>query len=296
MKKFIPKMIGTYFNILSLIAPRFAGNKGFFLFSSTRRKPLKDYHKAFLNTADQFNFDCNGDTIQCYRWGTGSKIVIFFHGWESHTFRWKNYINAFSKEDYTIYAMDAPGHGLSTGKYCNLPIYSNAIEKFLLRIPPAHTIITHSMGSFSSLYTFYRIPALPVKQLVITASPGEATDFMAFYKNLLGLSDRALNSVSNGFEQNTQHRPEFYSTSRFAEGISIPTLIIHDKDDVSQFEAPYKYAEVLHKKITNSILITTSGFGHNLRSPIVVQHVVDFVDQTLPDKLSMARKLENISN
>ncbi len=280
MKKIILKLVGLYFNLLSLVAPRFTANKGFFLFSTTRRNVLKDYHHTFLNSSEKFSFDCDGNRIQCYRWGTGDKVVVFFHGWQSHSFRWKNYIDAFSKEEFTIYAMDAPGHGLSGGRYCNLPIYSKAIEKFLGIIPPVHTVITHSMGSFSSLYTFYRIPSLPVKQLVITGCPGEATDFMEFYQNLLGLSNHALKSFSNGFELNTGNSPEFYSSVRFATSIKIPMLIIHDRDDVKQMEAPYKYAEAIHRTVENSILITTTGFGHNLRSPIVVKHITDFVNQT----------------
>ncbi len=296
MKKIITKLIGVYFNLFALVAPRAAGNKGFFLFSTTQRPPLKDYHKTFLNSADQFSFECNGDLVQCYRWGTGDKIIVFFHGWESHSFRWKNYIDAFSKEEFTIYAMDAPGHGLSGGKYCNLPIYSHAIEKFLQELPPVHTVISHSMGSFSSLFTFYRIPSLHVRQLVLTGSPGEATDFMAYYKKVLGLSRRALNSIAKGFEENTGHLPEFYSASAFAESVSIPTLIIHDKKDVKVYEAPYRYAEVLNKKIRNSKLITTEGLGHNLRSPIVIQHIVDFVKHASHDKVSSERKHESVSN
>jgi hypothetical protein len=66
MKKIIPKIIGTYFNLLTLVAPRYAGNKGFFLFSTTRRPTLKDYHHTFLNSADRFSFDCDVNEIQVY--------------------------------------------------------------------------------------------------------------------------------------------------------------------------------------------------------------------------------------
>jgi len=208
--------------------------------------------------------------------GERTKENSFPARWQSHTFRWKNYIEAFSKEEYTIYALDAPAHGLSGGNYINLPLYSRVIEHFINQVHPLHAVISHSFGSFAMLYTFYRMPHLPVERLVITGTPGEANDFMEFYRNVLGLSTYTMKAVLNYLEQIIHHPPEFFSAARFAAAVPVRGLIIHDEKDE---ETPYQYAKAIHEAWKESHLITTTGLGHNLKSREVIVRVMDFVKE-----------------
>jgi pimeloyl-ACP methyl ester carboxylesterase len=281
MKKIIAKIIGLYLNLLAIPAPQNAGRKGFYLFSSPSKTKVKEHQLAFLETAEKSSFFCDGVRIQVYKWGNGDKKILFLHGWQSHSFRWKNYIEAFSKEDHTIYALDAPAHGLSGGRHMNIPIYSDVIESFLYLVQPVDSIVSHSIGSFASLYTLFRIPDLAIKKLVIMGCPGEASDYVKRYTRMLGLTRRTLRATLNAFERITHHLPDYFSSGRFAKAISIPTLIIHDMQDM---EAPYHYIPEIHKSLRNSHLITTTGLGHNLRSPEVVKHVMHFVNQPTEDK------------
>ena len=281
MKKIIVRLVGMYFNLLVLVSPGSAGRRGFYLFCTPRRVSLKDHQRNFLDAAEKSSFECEGTTIQVYRWGSGEKKILFLHGWQSHSFRWKNYMESFSKEEFTMYALDAPGHGLSGGTYLNLPIYSNVVESFLYSIQPVHTIVGHSLGSFAILYTLFRVPSLSVQQLVITGTPGEVKDFTKFYQQMLGLSTRTMRAIYQSFLQIIHHPPEYYSATRFAKAIQIPTLIIHDEHD---HETPHHHALEIHAVVQNSRLITTSGLGHNLRSLNVVKYVVDFVNQSTLDQ------------
>lgn len=276
MKKLLAQLTGLYFNLLVFFAPRAAGRKGFYLFCTPQRPPLRGHQLKFLDTAEKSSFLCDGVRIQVYRWGTGEKSLLFLHGWQSHSFRWKNYIESFSKKEYTIYAFDAPGHGLSGGRYTNLPIYSNVLETFLNLIQPIHTIVGHSLGSFTALYTFYRLKTLPVKQLVITATPGEVSEFVEFYRQVLGLSSRTINAIRQSFLQIIHNLPEYYSAAKFAAAVDIPGFIIHDAQDD---EAPFHHAHAIHKAWANSRIVSTAGLGHNLRSISVVRQVVDFVNE-----------------
>jgi pimeloyl-ACP methyl ester carboxylesterase len=273
MKK-IARLIGFYLNVLAVVAPRIAGRKGFYLFCTPLATPVKEHHRQFLDTAVKSSVEFEGITIQTYRWGNGPKKILFLHGWQSHSFRWKNYIDSFSKEDYTLYALDAPAHGLSGGKYINLPIYSRVIEHFLLRIHPLHAVIGHSFGGFASLYALYCNPLLPVERLVIMGTPGEADDFVQFYRGMLGLSSRAMRVIADYFEETLHHPPGFFSAVQFAKAVTVPGLIIHDEKDE---EAPYRYALQIHAAWKTSKLITTSGLGHNLKSAQVVGNVMDFL-------------------
>lgn len=215
-----------------------------------------------------------GFSIQGYRWGRGEKKILLLHGWQSHTYRWKPYIEALSKDEYTIYSLDAPGHGLSSGNFLSVPLYSSLIERFIQQHEGVHTVIGHSIGGFSLLYAFYRLPELPVNRIVLLAPPGEATDFISVFQKTLGLSDRTVRLVIDHFASRYQVTPDFFSAQRFAANLKVNGLIIHDEEDL---EAPYSYSIPLQKVWKQSRLVTTKGFGHNLKSTSVVKEVVDFV-------------------
>src|SRR5688572_30741672 len=99
-------LVGIYLNKLAHILPKAASKQGFKLFCHPFRSPIKAYHKQFFNTADMFSFEHDGTTIQGYRWGNGPRKVLFLHGWQSHTFRWKNYIQSLPHDEYSIYSID----------------------------------------------------------------------------------------------------------------------------------------------------------------------------------------------
>jgi hypothetical protein len=275
MTTLLVRMFGLYLNLLGFISPRVAGHKGFLLFCRPFRLAITQKQKEFFNTADRFTVNLDAVSIQGYRWGRGPKKVLFLHGWQSHTYRWKAYIEALPKDDYTIYALDAPGHGLSGGNFLSVPLYSSLIEKFIREQGPFHSLIAHSLGGFTLLYTLYRLPLLSVGKIILMAPPGEAKDFISVFQKTLGISDRTLRFIIDHFVSRYDVPPEYFSTTKFAASINVKGLIIHDEEDQ---EAPYHYTVPLHQAWEKSKLISTKGFGHNLRSASVVKHVVDFVE------------------
>jgi Alpha/beta hydrolase family len=281
MKKIIAKLAGLYLNVLSVFAPRLAARKAFNLFCHPFRSKLKSYHTDFLNSSKKVEFEFKGLRIQGYRWGRGHRKVLFLHGWQSHTFRWKNFVNALSPEDVTIYAFDAPGHGFSSGKFLSVPLYSEVIERFVLDNGGFDTIVGHSIGSFSALYTFYRVPQLPVKHIVLLAPPGEAGDFMDHFRQELGLSSRTVDLTLAYFESVFNKDVRFFSAQRFVASLPVHGLIIHDEQDD---ETPFLYALKIHTAWKKSTLIKTSGLGHNLKSGEVIKTVSDYILGSLQER------------
>ena len=275
MKKVLPKLIGGYLNTMSYVAPSRVGEIGFNIFCTPIAPPVKPHHKSYLETSSLFNFVSDGITLQGYRWGNGEKKIVFFHGWQSHSYRWKKYIQAFSLEEYSIYAFDAPAHGLSGGKYANIPIYSRAIANFFERIGQVESVVTHSMASIATMHAIYNGASIHLDKLVLMGSPGEANDFISFYQKLTGMNDNTFNYIINYFEKTLGQTPDYFSAPRFASALNIPGLIIHDEGDL---EAPYYHATRIHKAWPQSRLITTQGYGHNLRVPEVVEMVKGFVE------------------
>ncbi|HKZ37740.1 MAG TPA: alpha/beta hydrolase [Chryseolinea sp.] len=275
MEKLLTKVMGLTLNTLAVLAPKKTAQVGFELFCRPFRATINDKQKAFFNTALKKSFQFKNIDIQTYRWGTGPKNILLLHGWQSHTYRWKIYIESLSK-DYTVHAFDAPGHGLSSGKMLHVPLYSDVIEEQIKRIGDIDTIITHSLGGFATFFAFYRNPKLTAKKIVAMASPGEAQEFFNFYKKSLDLSDRCSKLVIDRFEETFQRTPSFFSAPVFASSLTIPGLIIHDEEDK---ETSFNHAQRIHQCWRNSKLIKTKGFGHNLKSPEVVREVIQFVNE-----------------
>jgi pimeloyl-ACP methyl ester carboxylesterase len=271
-------MLGAYLDILAIVSPSQAAQKGFLLFCRPFRTPANEKQRTFFNSGDMFRISHQGHQVQGYRWGNGPKKILFLHGWQSHTYRWKAYIEALAKDEYTIYSLDAPGHGLSSGDFLSVPLYSSLIADFIREHGEIHTAVGHSLGGFSLLYTFYRRPALPVDRIILLAPPGEADDFISAFKKTLGLSDRTVRLVVNHFADRYQVTPGFFSSRRFVENLKVKGLIIHDEDDG---EAPYHYSIPLQQAWQQSRLVTTKGYGHNLKSASVVKQVVDFIGEPL---------------
>lgn len=282
--------IRTYLNTLAWVAPTKAGREGFYLFCKPRKRPVKPHHMEFLDASEKFSIDYAGKKVQGYKWGTGEKKLLLVHGWESHSYWWKNIVSALPKEKFTIYSIDAPGHGLSEGNYINIPHYSGLIEKIILEQGGIYAILGHSLGSFATVYTMHRAPHLPVSKLVVMAAPGEAKEWVDFYQKFLGLSARTMKEIDKFFIEKIGHMPDYFSLKEFAKSMNRPGLIIHDTDDR---EAPYQYALAAHQNWSNSQMITTSGLGHNLKSAELIKNVEEFLGQETfhEEKRSMKRSV-----
>jgi pimeloyl-ACP methyl ester carboxylesterase len=276
MKKIIIKSTGFYLNTLAYVNPELLKRKGYELFCNPFSKKVQPHHLVFLQTAEMFNFNFEEKKMQAYKWGSGSKKVILMHGWASNTFRWRKIIEKLIQDDFTVYAFDAPGHGLSEGKLLNLLIYKNCLEVFLKKVGKIDYAIAHSVGGFTLQYMLYDNKTSGIKKAVVMGAPGEADDFFVFYKELLSLSKKSIRLIIEQFENKLGNQPSFFSAKKFAKEIDIPVLLIHDKYDK---DTNPNYTEQLSKLIKNNTLIMTEGLGHNLKSKELDNQIIDFINE-----------------
>jgi pimeloyl-ACP methyl ester carboxylesterase len=274
MQKIIPQLIGFYLNILAFIAPKKAGKLGFRVFCYPARVKISKRQRQFLHTGRHFTIQHNKEEIQGYKWGNGPVNILLLHGWQSHTYRWKRYVEAIDKNVYTIYAIDAPGHGLSSGSFMTVPLYSAVVAKVIEHIGRVPIVIGHSLGSFTAMYTFYKHPHLLPDTFIATACPGNAQEFFRFYQTQLRLNAACMNLIVQRFEKEVKHPPAYFSAPSFAANLTIPGLLIHDEEDK---ETLVENAHAIHQAWKGSKLILTKGKGHNLKSDEVVNHVTGFI-------------------
>jgi len=276
MNQFIIKAMGAYINTLAIFSPRAAAKKSFKVFSTPIAPKIKEHQQAFLSQSEKFKIDFEGKKIQGYKWGVGEKKLFFFHGWQSHAFRWKSYVETLSHKDYTLYAFDGPAHGNSDGKTFTIPMYQRLIIQILDEIGQPYGVIGHSMGGFSSEYAFYERQDLSPQKMVVMGAPVLVNDFVVAFQKMLGLSNRVMTSMLSYFIEVLGHQPDFYNAKEFAKTQKAEGLIIHDVDDDT---VPVADARVVAENWPNSTYWETKGFGHRLRDAEVVKRVIEFIEK-----------------
>lgn len=274
LTKVLAKSIGASINLLSVLTPKKAGEISLKVFCSPIRKPLTKKQIDFLETGKAIRIEGGKDEIKVYQWGNGSKKIVLMHGWQSHSFRWKKYVETFDLEEYTIYAIDAPAHGSSQGKIFSVPLYSDALELFLAQIGDVHAVVAHSIGCFSALFTFHRAPHYTPNRLILMAPPENALEFFDFYQKTLGLTSKSIKLTKKSFLREFGQDPDYFSASAFASTLKIQGLIIHDALDD---ETPVENAKKIARVWKNAKLHITNGLGHNLKSENIVTETIKFL-------------------
>ncbi len=274
MKTIVLKIVSFYLNAINFISTTIGGRHAFFIFCYPFKVKLSPNQQAFLNSAHRFRLPIDDFEIQCYRWGNGPKNVLFVHGWQSNTYRWKTYIESFPKDIYTLYSFDAPGHGNSGSLIGNVPLFEKAMKQLMNHIGGVESIISHSIGSFSSLFYIKENPAFEPQKLVTLAAPDSIDDFMNYYFSLLSLSTKTKQNLIRYFNHYTQKDLSFFRLENLVSMNHAKGLIIHDEDDL---RVTVDYAKKLHSLWPQSNLIITKGLGHKLKGEKVVKLVIDFV-------------------
>lgn len=270
------RALGYSMNFYSRIRPQHAASLGLDLFCLPFAKKLHLHQKKYLQSAHYTSISLNQNKVEMYRWGVGPKKILFLHGWASHSYRWKNYIEALSPEKYSVYAIDAPAHGLSSGRYLTLPLYSELIQLAVEEIGGIDTIIGHSFGGYAIVNWIHIYNPSPDTKVVLLAAPGEVNDFMDNYQNIMKLSVPLRQHIRQAFYHRIQRYPEDFSTMKLAQNNAQPALIVHDQQDT---ETSYIYSENLSKVWKNSQFILTNGLGHGLKSKEVLNMVCTFIQE-----------------
>lgn len=273
IKSFIPKLIGFRLMTLYKLKPKKAIDKAFKLFCTPRGGFVKSNQKDFLNAHKSEKVKYKKIQIQCYHWAGNGPKVLLLHGWDSHTFRWKDMVKHLKTKDYDITAFDAPAHGNSEGNLLNVPIYNEVLSLMLEKIKP-NLLIGHSMGGMTAVFNQFSKQNLNIKKMVLLGAPSDLKRLMDGFQKILGLSEKFMLSTENYFKERYGYRFDEFSTKDFATKIEIPTLVIHDKYDKI---IPYTEALDIENALQYSELMITEGAGHSLHKSKIYKRILSFL-------------------
>lgn len=274
MQKVLVYLLSNYLRLVNSISPRLGGKHAFLLFCYPFPLKFKKYQSDFLKTSHFSFLDFEGKRIAQYRWGSGEKVILCLHGWQSNSFRWKKYVEVLDKKKYTMICLDAPAHGRSDGVLFNVPMYARLIQQFLEQ-NKVDSILSHSLGAFSTMYLLSNYPLLSPPKVIALGTPSYADSFIDEFIRVLNLSSKARRNLVTYFTNYSGLKTNDFDSKLFAKNQKSFGLIVHDINDK---EAPFEYAKEMAKIWPKSRFLGTEGFGHKLRDDSVVQEVIKFID------------------
>lgn len=274
MNKYIPKIIGAFINFIGFFSSKYAAHLSVTLFSSPKKGKTKSNEADYLKEAIQEDVLCNNLLIKTYRWSGNKETVLLAHGWESNSYRWKDLISILTKLDYNIIALDAPAHGDSHGKRFDAILYSECIHVVAKKFSVS-TIIGHSVGGMATVYSQYNYQMQSIKKLVLLGAPSNFEGVFQRYIDMMGYNKKVSKAMDNYILKKFNHSPEYFSMANFSKNFTAKGLLIHDeKDKIIPFQDGLDYKV----SYSNSEFISTTGFGHGLKSEIIYNHIISFLD------------------
>jgi esterase/lipase len=270
----LTKSIGLYLNGLSYIAPNKATQKAYQLFSQPRKGRLKHGElPEVLKDATQTTLEFQHHKIQTYHWKGNEKVILLVHGWESNASRWKKLLEHLKQTPYTIIAVDAPAHGLSSGNEFNAILYSEFINVVAQKHNP-NAIIGHSVGGMASLYYQSKFQNPNLEKLVLLGAPSDLEVIFNNYIKMLSLNSRIQKNLEKHFIQKFNLQLKDFSGSHFGKKINSKGIIAHDlKDKVVLFSESEKIASSWQQ----AKFIKTKGYGHSLHKTALYQEIIAFL-------------------
>lgn len=271
---FLTKSIGLYLNVLSYTRPEKASLLAYRLFSEPRDGRLdKNSLPEILQKAQTETFTFDDNQLQSYTWQGNNHVILLVHGWESNAARWEKLLPFLHESGSTIIAIDAPAHGLSSGKEFTVPRYAEFIHNAVQKFNP-DALIGHSIGGAACVYYQYKYPDSNVKKMVLLGAPSDLQTLVDNFGNLLSLNSRMVQLLENHFIQKFAIKTREFSAQVFGSQLRVKGIIAHDLDDeVVAFDEAKKIAQSWKQ----AQFIETKGLGHSMHDDVLYGKVRDFL-------------------
>jgi predicted alpha/beta hydrolase family esterase len=266
----VVKSVGQYINLLHFISPKKALKLSYTLFSNPRvGKISKENLPAVLQGTHKETFQHDEHQFQTYTWKGNDTKILLVHGWESNSARWEKILPYLQQSESTIIAIDAPAHGLSSGKEFNVPRYAEFINKAVKKFEPK-IIIGHSIGGSACLYHQYLYPETTIQKMVLLGAPSDLETLLNNYIQMLSLNPKMFTHLEKHYLKNFNIKLDHFSGAALAKQIKIEGIIAHDiTDSIVAFEEGKKIAA----NWENGRFITTENLGHSMHDDTLYKEI-----------------------
>jgi pimeloyl-ACP methyl ester carboxylesterase len=267
-------MMRCGFRVLDKTAPGLGGRWAYWLWFRTHRFPEPHREQRYRIAAQQIPFEHGGKSLAVYAWGEGPTVLIT-HGWNGRATQLWGFIDPLVEAGFRALGFDMPAHGHSAGKSTDLYKMAEAMRVVADEFGPVHGVIAHSLSN-AALVMALR-DGLNANKVVCISPPAHTTWMVKSYADALELSPKMQARLCELFERDygTQVWKQT-SAGENVNGLSVPALVIHDKDD---HEVPWEQGEVIARNWPGARFLSTESLGHRrlLRNRQVIAETVEFL-------------------
>jgi pimeloyl-ACP methyl ester carboxylesterase len=271
----------TKFRTIGSLSPSVAGKLAFKLFCTPYPKYKKVKAPAIFNQAKQLTLKFNDSiTLKGYEWQAthpNGKTILICHGYASFIYKFEQYVQPLLKQGFRVIGFDAPGHGKSEGKYINILIYKEAIEKIIKAYGPIDHFMGHSLGGITLAMIAENIENPENHKFVLIAPATKTTTTFDNYFTMMHFSETIKAAFLAEIEKQTHLPISYFEADRAIHNYKGKVLWVHDKGDRV---CPYKDLEKFKDKAPENIkFLITNGLGHNkvYKTPEIVDQIVSFL-------------------
>jgi pimeloyl-ACP methyl ester carboxylesterase len=248
----------------------------FHFLTHPRRVTPSPENQTALAGATRLDVIHRGLRLAVWAWGKGPPVLLL-HGWESHAGYMAGFVAPLIQAGFSVYALDAPGHGESDGSATDAVDFGRAVLSAVESLGMPHAIIGHSVGSAAALFAFSR--GANVRASVHLAGPSSMERVLRRGCASAGLDESGTQQVLDNMAEQIGEPLAIMDLERLQPGLKHRSLILHDAEDM---EIPFSESVELAQVWQGSTLEVVARLGHRriLRSPMVVQRVVTFLRAT----------------
>lgn len=276
-KKFFPKgisLVANGINNLHKISPFLSSRLTMFLLSISIKKRIKKEDELFYQKGRKQVFGFKNKKFNVYSFGSGPK-VLFIHGWASNGARWKNHVEKVVAKGFTAVVVDAPAQGTSKGLFLSVPDYIHCVKTVFDSSKNWYGIVSHSIGSLVGVIAASQSKKQFDKlKIVMMCTFSDCDALMTKYARCMGIADHVLTHTKNNIDE-IYNKPlsDFSLTHHFKQLNAEGFLLYNSHDIVVPSVEVYK----IRRALPSLRFFETTEGGHNLRSEIVEDKVVDFL-------------------
>ena len=274
----LKSFFSNYLNTAAYISPKFAAKQALKLFKTPRARKLTPSEIEYLNAARIETLNFTDHDIVVYHWPGAGPAILLVHGWESNSARWRLFVQMLQELNYNIYALDAPAHGQSTGKYFTPLEYGQAID-LIVKKYSINKILAHSVGAYATIMyaSLYDTPA-HLNYLILKAPTGSFRRTTETYFNLLKFNSRLRKAYIELIETTYNKSISEFASFKLIKNVTIPGVLIHDKGDRI---LPIEDSHLIDRAWPNGEFIITEKYGHRMNQ----KGVISLIQGILTDKV-----------
>lgn len=274
----VPPAMITAWRALQAVSPGLAARVALRWFLMPIPGKISAEAQAFLDSGRRSELAAHGETAVAWSWdgepGPRARHAFVIHGWSGRASQLRRIVAGLIEDGWSVHALDAPGHGESSGRYSSLLHYGETLRAAEARWGPPGLVVAHSFGGAATVLASAEGWITPGR-LALLAPNGNPFGWTAGWLRGLGASvataTHFLDLVSARVGapwDSVDPRP------RFAK-LRMPGLILHDEGDV---EVPYAEGRAAAARWPGARMLTTQGLGHRriLHDAAVVEAIVRF--------------------